>query len=455
MRRPVRTILAFFFVFPLTFPSCRRSDTVERQVDTAGRGTETPVSFSADDLLDRLSERAFRWFLDNVHPVSGLVRDRSPHPTGSSRAYRVSEGEDARRSNMASIASCGYFLSALPDAARIGHLGREEAIEHCRRQLRFVLGRLDHHHGLLYHFVHWETGERWDECEVSLLDSAIFFNGCVVAARAFRGDIEELTDRLLERVRWDRFVVTDVRSGKPLLSLGWKPETGLLGPADVRSSEMAMAYFLAVGARTAAIAPQLWYNTRVVRGTLQGERILNPEHPLFTSYYGLGWHDLEGRVDLDGVDLFENARRAALANRAFCRSLAARFPVYGEARGGWWGISAGDSPRGYVARGPRIQEADGMVWPVAALAALPWIPAVLSADLQTWSRSDPWSRVSGRYGLSPFNLSADWIGTDVVGIDLGSFYLSLANYRRRTIWDLWKEHPIARNALRRLGYEEE
>ena len=56
----------------------------------------------------------------------------------------------------------------------------------------------------------------------------------------------------------------------------------------------------------------------------------------------------------------------------------------------------------------------------------------------------------GPYGLAPFNLQEGWIGTDLIGIDLGSFYLAVANHRRATVWDLWKQHPIARRAIERI-----
>ena len=99
-------------------------------------------------------------------------------------------------------------------------------------------------------------------------------------------------------------------------------------------------------------------------GQVEGQTILNPTHSLFTSYYGLGWHMLEGRLDPDGVDLWQNARAAALANRAFCH--VAREQTYQRKWGAWWGISAGDSPRGYIAPGPVANDAGGTVWPTAA-----------------------------------------------------------------------------------------
>jgi hypothetical protein len=225
-----------------------------------------------------------------------------------------------------------------------------------------------------------------------------------------------------------------------------------LGAMDVRSSEMAMAYFLAVGSRSHPIDPQCWYNTSVVSGDIEGHKVLNPHLPLFTSYYGLGWHGLKGLADKDGVNLDANAREAALANRAFCRALSQSSLTYKEQFGGWWGISAGDSPSGYVAPQLIPGDAAGTVWSTSALAAVPWALDEIRADLDNWRKSSLWQLVCGTYGLAPFNLDAEWIGSDIIGIDVGSFYLNLANQRNGTVQQLWMKHPVAKAALERLEY---
>ena len=91
---------------------------------------------------------------------------------------------------------------------------------------------------------------------------------------------------------------------------------------------------------------------------------------------------------------------------------------------------------------------------MAALAALPWVTRELREDLLAWRKSPSWRRVSGPYGLLPFRLEPkpEWQGTDLIGIDLGSFAVSLANHRNKTVTALWMRHPVAREALRRLGY---
>jgi hypothetical protein len=369
------------------------------------------------------------------------VPDRAPNwrPAGAS--------QDAR-AIPCSIASVGYYLSMLPDAVQIGRLSEAQGRQRAVLAVRFLESNAEQHAGFLHHFLDMRTGKPAAGSEVSVLDSSILFNGCMVASVFFGGDVQDVSDRLLARADWREFLAPK-EAGKPeLLAMGWQPGRGVYGPMDVRSSEFAMACFLAIGASTKGVDQGVWRNMAVRTGQVEGRTILNPTHPLFTSYYGLGWHMLEGRVDPDGVDLWQNARAAALANRAFCH--AARAETYQPRWGAWWGISAGDSPRGYVAPGPVGTDAQGTVWPMAALAALPWASQEIEQDLEAWAKSPVWEYVLGPYGLAPFNLEEHWIGTDLIGIDLGSFYLAVANHRRATAWDLWKQHPIARQASARI-----
>jgi hypothetical protein len=394
----------------------------------------------SDNLLDDLGRRAFEWFQCCRHPRTGLVLDR---------ARESGPLPDPEKPAMASIASVGYALSLLPEAVRLGYISKEAAIQQAQETLHFLLHETQQENGLYWHFVDWRSGKRWRDCEVSTLDSAILFNGIMVVS-GFGGQVQRSADEILDRADWTKFLMD--HEGKQLLSMGSKPEKGLLNPAGIRSSEMAMPYFLAIGSRTHAIDPQCWYNTKVNYGLLCGRRILNAEHPLFTSYYGLGWHPLQGFKDRDGVNLWENAAETALANRAFCREEGERFPTYAMSEGGWWGISAGDSPKGYIGPSVKPGDADGVVWPTATLAALPWAAEEIKADLSRWRASSAWRASFGPHGLRPFRIGDQkWEGTDLIGIDVGSFAVSLANYRNQTIWRAWAEHPIGKAGLAKVG----
>ncbi len=390
---------------------------------------------------DALAAAAFDWFEKYRDPDSGLVPDRAPN--------RIFVGPGPLRQLCCSIASVGYYLSLLPDAVARGRMDEETARRRAEQVLKFLESHAEHHSGLLYHFIDLKTGQRFFECEFSSLDTAILLNGCMVVSVRFRGEIGEIADRLMDRVDWTAFCLPATDRHAATLSMGWQPGTGLLGPMDIRSSEFAMPYMLAIGAKHHPIDAQLWDDTRVERGVVAGIPLLNPGHGLFTSYYGLGWHSQQFCRRINAMELWQNAEASARANRAFCELEESK--TYLQASGNWWGISAGDSPDGYFAPGLLPGAARGTVWPTATVAAIPWAESQIKVDLVSWRQSPVWQYVSGPYGIAPFNLERNWVGEDLIGIDLGSMAVNIVNSRRGTIWNLWEQHPVAQRAMAKLG----
>ena len=423
-------------------PEGKRSSQLSIAQIGLSHGTE--FEDDSDAILEDLNRRVFRWFRDCTHPETGLVLDRSLNRYGSR--------PDPKQPAMCSIASVGYMLSMLPEWERLKYMTRDEAASQAERTLRSCFERCVHHEGALYHFCDISTCQPWRDSEVGLLDHAILLNGAMTASVAYRGLVQQLADQLIERTNWRAFLLPAGNRGKPLMSFGWSPEKGVLpSTADVRSSEIAMMIFLAVGSPK-PVSDEMWYNTTVVRQRVMDHEVLNPEHPLFTSVYGLNWHDLEGKVDREGVDLFANARAAALLNRDFCRTQGLQDATYRLENGGFFGISAGDSPNGYGAFSPTPGNSDGIVWPSCALASWPWIESELKQDLPRWRNSSAWIHACGPYGIGPFRLGErPWQCNEIIGIDQGSFACSLANARNRTIWKLWKQHPVAVAAYDRIG----
>jgi hypothetical protein len=413
------------------------------------------VSPAAIRILDDLFGRGWRWFVDAVHPETGLVLDRSPNG-GKRQAKTVGS----------SVASTGFYLSILPEAVRRDLLTADEAEKRARLSIEFTEQHVDHVEGVLAHFVDWGTGEQHGHCEFSALDTSMFLLGCMVAASAYPR-LAAACDRLIDRVDWTKLWVQADGAEAPLLSYGFHGTTRqpLRGSANVRSSEHLMPCVLAAGSRTHPVTPQCWYNMRIVRASrtepIDGwtpdpelRAVLNPTHPLFTSYYGLAWINVAGLHDADGIDLWSNARVAALLNRAYCCQVAAkRFKTYADEQGGWWGLSAGDGPKGYVARGPTGGgDPDGTVWPTAALGSTAWVAGELSDDLVRWSSSPAWAKALGPFGLSPFSLDENWFGPDLLGIDLGATLAMWANARANTIHSLWSRHWLAQRGIEALQF---
>jgi hypothetical protein len=404
-------------------------------------------------LIDELAADACRWFVDHAHPQTGLVRDRAP-----------SLNLERRTTEQASIAAVGFYLSLLPEIERRGLLTRQAAVSRARTTIDFVTAHVEHVHGILPHFLDGATGRRWRNSEYSVLDTSIFLHGCITACGAY-SELTKGTDQLLDRVDWTKLWAFSARRERWLISYGFAGTDNslLAGCVDVRSAENLMPCLLAAGSPTHRLGPECWYHTRIDRtadapmpGDAYAElraHVINPSHPLFTSQYGLLWVELHGLHDADGIDLCANARDAALLNRAYCRQIAAKkFRTYDPANGGWWGLSAGDGPHGYVAPGPVGGDPDGTAWPTATLACVQWIKDTIEDDLRAWNASAQWAKVRGKYGLAPFSIDRNWIGNDLIGIDLGCFACACANARDNSIHRLWSAHPVARAGIEKLEF---
>src|SRR5271165_2318902 len=125
-----------------------------------------------DTLLDELQRSAFRYFVEQADPKTGLVRDRA-RSNGS-----PSEGK-------ASIAASGFALSAWAVATQRGWVEREKAVAQVRKALRFLADKAPRKHGFFYHFMEMDTGERAWKCELSPIDTGLFFAGAVMAREFF------------------------------------------------------------------------------------------------------------------------------------------------------------------------------------------------------------------------------------------------------------------------------
>lgn len=443
------------------------ADSPPRAIPTSAPATAPAVNAQVAREIDALADDAWAWFLRYTHPKTGLTLDG-----GANSADAAAPAPDDPTTTQASIAATGFYLGLLAAAVTRGQLGKDDAHARALQTLRFARHNIDHVRGVMLHFVHSDTGARFGQSEYSVLDTAIFLHGAIVAGQAFGGDVANIADEMLDRVEWDRLLTEHKPSDRPIMSYGFGGDDRALLPhgADVRSSENLMPLVLAAGSRTHPVDKSCWYNMAVnrnLRVPLHGwtpppdlAHVLNPSHGLFTAYYGLCWMNLRGLHDADGLDLWSNARTAALFNRQACRQVwAERFQTYRPANGGWWGLSAGDGPSDqrqrhstYTVPNPIDGDRNGTVWPTAALGAFPWIPAELSQDLPNWRASPWWPRCRGRYGLASFSIDRDWVSGKLLGIDVGSFLLNWWNARLGTVHKLWWEHPVPRQGLHQLEF---
>ena len=150
---------------------------------------------------------------------------------------------------------------------------------------------------------------------------------------------------------------------------------------------------------------------------------------------------------------FENSRRAALAEVAYCSTA----PHLGYSST-VWGLTACDGPNangyaGYAARGLPPGLDDGTIAPTAAGGAMAFTPEYSLPTLlafYTRYRIHIWTE----YGFRDAFNSEDngWYDTDELGIDQGPIVIMIENYRTQRVWQLFMQNAEIQRGLQRAGF---
>ena len=435
-------------------------------------------STSADEaFLDTLQERTFRWFWETTNPQNGLTPDRWPDPPFSS------------------VAAVGFALTTYPVGVERGYVTREEARERTLATLRFFWNApqgeapqgMTGYRGFFYHFLDMATGRRYQDVELSTIDTALLMAGVLFSQQYFDGDdpeekkVRALADSLYRRVEWDW-----VQLPSGLVSMGWKPDGGLFDFGYEGYDEAMLLYLLALGSPTHPIKTEAW---AAFTSTYRWAPFYGYEHvnfsPLFGHQYSHIWVDFQGIQDAymreKGIDYFENSRQATLAQRAYAIENPGGFNDYGP---DVWGLTASDGPAGvegfvdgrpvqfhtYWARGASQGDVrdDGTIAPTAAGGSIPFAPEETIRALRTM-RARYGDLLFSEYGFyDAFNPSftfpdvpvkphsevteSGWFDHQYLGIDQGPILLMAENHRSGFVWDVMKRNPYLRRGLERAGF---
>jgi len=439
-----------------------------------------PAKPELPPLFRDVERRTFQFFWDTTNEVNGLTPDRYP-----SRPF-------------ASIASIGYALTAYPIGIENGWVSRTQAVDRTLTTLKFLRdvpqgpqkdGK-GGHKGFYYHFLDMNTGHRFNTwVELSSVDTSLLLMGVLFAQSYYDRDdarekeIRDIADTIYKRVDW-----TFLQNNKPLISMGWFPESGVI-PHDWKGyNEAMMVYVLAMASPTHPVGPEAWEvwtrSYSELWGVFQGQEYLTFA-PHFGHQYSHVWVDFRGIQDdymrERGMDYFENSRRATYAQRAYAIENPMKWKDYGE---NVWGLTASDGPqqtqqeyrgeqrsfRHYSARGAGFRENfdDGTIAPTAAIASLPFAPEIVIPATEEMHRRYGDYLYSSYGFLDSFNPSFDydiplktgrivpgkgWVASDYIGIDQGPILAMIANYRNEFVWSVMKKNPYIRDGLRKAGFE--
>lgn len=439
-----------------------------------GGEAQTPAPV-LDALLVELQERTFRFFWDTANPQNGLIPDRYPTPSYSS------------------IAAVGFGLTTYPIGVERGYITREQARQRVLATVRFLSnapqgpearGRSGYK-GFFYHFLDMKTGERFDDSELSTVDTAIVLAGALFCQSYFDGadpeeaEIRSLVDEIYRRVDWGW-----AQPKGPAITLGWSPEEGFLKYDWRGYNEAMLVYLLALASPTFPVGTDAWsewtstYDKHWRKAF--GQEFLNFA-PLFGHQYTHVWLDFRKIQDAymrrRGLDYFENSRRAVYAQQAYAISNPLRCKDYGATV---WGITASDGPadvtledasgrrafRTYAARGIATHD-DCTLAPTAAAASIPFAPEVAIPAVREMHRRYG-QQIYSKYGfLDAFNPTFTfdvpvrhgrhikgfgWVAGDYLGIDQGPILAMIENYRSGLIWRVMRKNRYVRHGLTQAGF---
>jgi len=418
-----------------------------------------------DEMLRGLQQDSFAYFIHEINPANGLVRDKS------------------RAGSPSSIAAVGLGLAAYVVGVEQGFMAREEAVRRTLTVLRFFVNAphgpesdATGYKGFYYHFLDMNTGRRVWNCELSSVDTAFLLAGMLVAQAYYRhetaeeAEIGQLADELYRRADWQW-----MQNGKATVSHGWTPDKGFLTYRWEGYDEALIIYLLGLGSPTHPLPKEsyaAWASTYKWKKTYGIEFLY--AGPLFIHQLSHAWIDFRGIQDSfmreRGIDYFENSRRATLIQQRYAISNPFEFEHYNE---NCWGITSSDGPWpltkqvdsilrvffDYIARGAPYGPDDGTLAPWAVVASLPFAPDIVLPTLENYERMN--LREAGKYGYkATFNPTFPveppqefgWVSKYHFGLNQAPIIMMIENYRSGLLWSLMRQCPYLVAGLRRAGF---
>lgn len=423
-----------------------------------------PLTSDDELMLDTIQKKTFLFFMGEHHPEWGIVKDR------------IKEWAPA------SIASTGFGIPSFAIGAERGWITREEAARITLNMLNFFVNSLQGpdtlatgYKGFYYHFLRMDTGLREWRCELSSVDTGLLMMGILFARNYYDREnetetkIREQASRLLGNIEWDFMMMPDSGNHAMQISMGWHPEKGLHHMGWSGYNEALFLYVLAAGTglENAVESYRSWLSSYKWQTPYEGlSHVAFP--PLFGHQFSHCFIDFRGLADdymrEKGIDYFENSRRATYVQRQYAIDNPHGWVGYDSL---CWGITASDGPGdkynfdnreflSYAGRGTSGPDYnyfdDGTIAPYGPLSSLPFAPEIVIPTIRSINEKMG-DRLWGKYGYyDSFNLTAQWVNDDFIGIDQGPMLIMIENFRTGLVWDYVMKDPIIQEGLEILGF---
>jgi hypothetical protein len=464
MRNPLKICNVMLFV-AFAFTACEQPKQPRTLKFKSGGNIKYTLTSEDELTLDSIQQKTFLFFLNEHHPVWGIVKDRT---AGQSPA---------------SIAATGFGIPCFAIGAERKWITREQAAQITLNMLSFFANSVQSaatnitgYKGFYYHFLAMDTGTRTWHCELSSVDTGLLMMGIIFARNYYDRDneVENLVrsraGTLLDRMEWNFMTMPPVGEYANTISMGWTPEKGFHHMGWSGYNEALFLYILAAGTGMANVENgyQSWLKSYKWQTPYEGlSHVAFP--PLFGHQFSQVFIDFRHLADPylkeKGIDYFENSRRATYVQRQYAVDNPHCWVGYDSL---CWGVTASDGPTekhncdgksflGYAGRGTSGPEYnyfdDGTIAPYGPVSSLPFAPEIVLPTIRSMLQRYG-DRLWGKYGLyDSFNPTANWFDDDFLGIAQGPMLIMIENFRTGLVWDYVMKDPVIQKGLSKLGFE--
>jgi hypothetical protein len=419
---------------------------------------------SNDEFLDLVSKKAFKYFIDNTHPSTGLILDK------------------ASLHDVSSIAAVGFGLTSLGIGAERGWVTREDAAMRTQKILETLYNASQGsgssgyagYKGFFYHLLDISTAVRDGNSELSSVDTALLLAGVLFSREYFADEVEirNLADSIYNRVDWNWMLDTD----KNQFRMEWKPNSGFGGHWDYYTDEVSLICILAVA--SGKVDSDVFYAWKREQGTYGNYTFYQTYWgSLFTYFFAHCWINFKD-FGADShptipVNWWENSTLAVKANRQFCIDSSSTYATYGDNS---WGLTACLGPNGYNGgndsngkpkksygalplKDPPANH-DGTIPPYGAGSSIIFFSSDPEQNESVQALKNYYTNYPKLWGLYAFkdayNLGKasdptdDWYADEYFGIDVGSMLLMIENYRTGLVWNYFMQNNQIKEALKKI-----
>ena len=420
-------------------------------------------------LLEVVERQTFRFFWHDAHPVSGLALERSNTVLAEHYWDFINEAWDEPNfsktkfgPDACAIGGTGFGIMSTIIAVERKWIGRDTAVRRLIKIADFLINA-DCFHGIYPHFMDGRTGktikfDRLDDA-ADLVETSYLLMGFLCAKEYFKSNdprevyLRKRVDQMWGAANWNWHT-----NGQDKLYWHWSPNNGFDMNFPIWGwNECLITYIMAASSPNHAISKDVYNGSWVGSGGFKNGKTYygyvlplgnyDKGGPLFFEQYTFQGIDPNGLKDSLGIDYFEQVRNHTLINRAYCMENPKKFEGYAE---NCWGLTAGDSYKGYVAHCPEVDL--GVIQPTAAISSMPYTPKESMQALRHFYY-DLGDKIWSQYGfVDGFSIHHNWYAKSHLAIDQGPIVVMIENYRTGLIWKLFMNIPDIQNGLKKLGF---